>query len=295
MKKNNKGFSVITVIVAIAFIGIMAMIVLYMSMSNFHMKVTDLKAKDSFYKAENALDEIKSGLQEDVGEAMTDAYVEVLETYQHSGASEGEKQSKFQEKYVKNLRDRLKLKGTTDRYDMNKIQGYVDLLGEIDDTKESLMIVNPENTEPILSKGGTESGLVLKNLKVVYVDPKGRASIIETDIRLGMPHVTFPDAFTPPDLMKMNSIAGRGIICGEDAEAENIGKPIEIKGNVYAGQKIDANGIVFPDGKSIDIKDGQAVTVTNGEKERLVCLGEISVGNKGSFLIQEQRNCGHRD
>ena len=80
-RKKNQGFSLLTVIVSVAFIGIMAMLVLYMALANFNMKVTDLKGKDSFYTAEQALEEIRTGLQEDVGNAMSIAYTKVLETY----------------------------------------------------------------------------------------------------------------------------------------------------------------------------------------------------------------------
>ncbi len=45
------------------------------------MKITDLKGKDSFYTAERAIEEIRVGLQEDVGDSMSEAYIKVLETY----------------------------------------------------------------------------------------------------------------------------------------------------------------------------------------------------------------------
>ena len=79
--KQNKGFSLITVIIAVSFIGILGLLVLYMALSNFQMKITDLKGKDSFYTAERAIEEIRVGLQEDVGNSMSEAYIKVLETY----------------------------------------------------------------------------------------------------------------------------------------------------------------------------------------------------------------------
>ena len=57
--KQNKGFSLITVIIAVSFIGILGLLVLYMALSNFQMKITDLKGKDSFYTAERAIEEIR--------------------------------------------------------------------------------------------------------------------------------------------------------------------------------------------------------------------------------------------
>ena len=45
------------------------------------MKATDIKGKDSFYTAEQALEEIRMGLQQDVGDAMSTAYIKVMEAY----------------------------------------------------------------------------------------------------------------------------------------------------------------------------------------------------------------------
>lgn len=282
-KKDNNGFSVITVIVAIAFIGILAMLVLYISTANFQMKMTDLKAKDSFYTAENALDEIRTGLQTEVAEAMSDAYVEVLENYTDETSSNVEsldtiRQKAFQDKYLLNLRGRLQGTAPDNQYDMKKISGYVDMEKHLS-SDESLIIVNPQDKKPVMTKGGTKSGIVLKNLKVIYVDSKGHASIIETDIRLGMPEVTFPTPSTLPDLMNMIVVANKGIIFVDDDKVSE--KPIKINGSIYAGQDIDEKGVVGNDAKSIDIKEYTKVTVESGE--RLVCLGEIHVAAGAEF------------
>lgn len=287
-KLNNKGFSVITVIIAIAFIGIMAMLVLYISMSNFQMKVTDLKAKDSFYTAENAMDEIRAGLQQEVSEAMSDAYVEVLESYTDESTSNVEsleqvRQAAFQKKYIEKLKKRLALKENDRQYDMSIIRGFVDMLDPVTGInwlEESLKIVNPQGKYPDLIEDTEDTGIILKNLKVIYVDTKGRASIIETDIRLGMPRVTFPTPSTLPDLMNMIVVANKGMILGSsDSMGENSGE-ISIKGSVYAGQEMDGGGNVL-NKNSLVIKPGQKVSLGSGE--RFVCLGEINVGNGASF------------
>lgn len=66
-----------------------------------------------------------------------------------------------------------------------------------------------------------KSGILLKNLKVIYVDPKGHAAIIETDIRLGVPAVQFPTPSTLPDLMNMIVVADGGIVCEGNAVSES--------------------------------------------------------------------------
>lgn len=71
---------------------------------------------------------------------------------------------------------------------------------------------------------------MLKNLKVIYVDPKGYASIIETDIRLGIPKVQFPTPSTLPDLMNMIVVADKGIICKAGGN-----ETTTISGSIYSG------------------------------------------------------------
>ena len=78
-RQQNQGFSLFTVLIAVSFVGILGLLVLYIALSNFNMKITDLKGKNSFYTAERALEEIRTGLQEDVGNAMSKAYTQVLE------------------------------------------------------------------------------------------------------------------------------------------------------------------------------------------------------------------------
>ena len=114
-RKKNQGFSLLTVIVAVAFIGILGLLILYIAMANFQMKITDMKGKDSFYTAEKALEEVRTGLQEDVGEAMSVAYIKVLETYsKDSDVSSADatldelRQASFKELFVKELVSRLK-------------------------------------------------------------------------------------------------------------------------------------------------------------------------------------------
>ena len=57
--QNNSGFSMITVILALAFVGIIAMLVIYLVMANLSMQMSNKREKDGFYTAERVLTEIK--------------------------------------------------------------------------------------------------------------------------------------------------------------------------------------------------------------------------------------------
>lgn len=290
-RQQNQGFSLFTVLIAVSFVGILGLLVLYIALSNFNMKITDLKGKDSFYTAERALEEIRTGLQEDVGNAMSKAYTQVLESYNVENRSQDssmdrQRQSEFQDCFITELMRTLRVSKTEDNiYNMERLRGYVDL--EYDESKESLIITNPAGSAPLMKavknvgKNTENNGVLLKNLKVIYVDEKGRASIICTDIRLLVPEVQFPTPSTLPDLMNMIVVADKGIVC-EGTEST----PTSINGSIYAGNLPSA--LAADSETSIKVIPGASLNVESGDK--VVCKGEISVGLNSTFTSAESVN-----
>ena len=278
--KQNKGFSLITVIIAVSFIGILGLLVLYMALSNFQMKITDLKGKDSFYTAERAIEEIRVGLQEDVGNSMSEAYIKVLETYDKDENStdvvlDKQRQNDFVNEFIKKLANRLKKDSDQSKYDLDYLKKYLDM--EISEN-ETLIVTTPSDKEPVMTKDN-KNGILLKNLKVIYVDPKGYASVIETNIRLGIPKVQFPTPSTLPDLMNMIVVAGKGIICE--------GGNTTISGSIYSGilQDINNNTILEKNPyTSIWVKSGANLDIQSGDK--IVSAGEIYMEPNASFTSE---------
>ena len=119
--QSNRGFSLFAVIIAVSFIAILGLLVTYIAISNFYMKVTDLKGKDSFYTAEQGLEEIKVGLQQDVGTAMSKAFTEVMENYDRDSASgnaqDADRQEKYRELFIDYLKKTLKISEIPGQYD----------------------------------------------------------------------------------------------------------------------------------------------------------------------------------
>lgn len=62
-QKDNRGAAMVTAIITIMFIAILGSTLISMAYSNYIMKVNNYKAKDNFYNAEIALNEIKATLQ----------------------------------------------------------------------------------------------------------------------------------------------------------------------------------------------------------------------------------------
>lgn len=290
--KSNKGFSMITVILTVGLVGILVMLVVYMVVANFLMKMSNLKEKDAFYTAERALEEIRTGLQEDVAESMSESYTSVMESYSRSSSNTGvamdeQRQNAYERQFLSILQTRLK--GTETRtgyYDIGKLRNYVDLDKEdsFDAQKESLVITTISEKQQILDVDYTNKKVTLKNLKVIYIDARGHAAIIQTDIQLGVPQIQFPTPSTLPDLMNMIVVAGQGIYCTTD-NPDNLtvtDNSNEIQGSVYAGilpeakRKVDSTSDT-----SIYLEPGTILKISKGE--RTVSAGEITVGNQASF------------
>ncbi len=83
--KNENGSTLITVIVIVAFMSILATVMLYLSGENYKMKATDLKTKSSFYEAEEVVELMKTQLALDVAEASKPAYTLTSINYIQSG------------------------------------------------------------------------------------------------------------------------------------------------------------------------------------------------------------------
>lgn len=292
-KKNNKGFSLFAVIVAIAFTGILGMLVVYIAMSNFYMKITDWKGKDSFYTAEQAIEEIRVGLQEVAGDAMSEAYIQVLEEYEGKADSDTpqdeERQLMFCKLFYTRLNDKLQeiLNSSHPVTDSILQDKYVDLkVGE----NETLQIVDPAlvvNPDPATQsdKITKKSKIKLNNMKAIYVDSKGRASIIKTDIWIGIPEVKFATPSTLPDLMSMVVVANGGIVCESDPDVSTEGN--KLSGSIYAGKINDEN----LENKSANQKDVSILVKPNGKLsvlsgKYLVCSDEVNVGANSSFTSQ---------
>lgn len=63
LKKDNKGSAMISVIIAVAFIGILASSLMYMSYNNYSTKVMNSKSKSNFYGAESTLTKVTTSLR----------------------------------------------------------------------------------------------------------------------------------------------------------------------------------------------------------------------------------------
>lgn len=78
LKKNNKGSTLIIVLVVVTFIAILGTTSIATAMFNYKMKIIDKETKKAFYTAEEAVDEIYSGLGMVSMNKLSEAYSEEM-------------------------------------------------------------------------------------------------------------------------------------------------------------------------------------------------------------------------
>ena len=100
---DNNGSALLTVIIVITFITILATTLLYMTSMNYQMKQADYQNKQSFYKCETMLDDLKGRLTRDVSMAFQESYKAVMTQYMTLDATA--RQEEFQKAYMEALKD----------------------------------------------------------------------------------------------------------------------------------------------------------------------------------------------
>ena len=84
-KLSNSGSTLVTVVVVVAFLSILATIMLYVSGQNFKTKMIDQKTKTSFYEAEEVIELLKTRLVVEVAAASEPAFSKTSMDYIQSG------------------------------------------------------------------------------------------------------------------------------------------------------------------------------------------------------------------
>lgn len=267
----------VLVLVAMGMGMILVGVLMNIAMLNYQMKVTEYKSKDNFYSAEVVMDQIHAGLEQEVSDSVAAAYSKTMQYYGMSGSTEATRKTSFKENYINSLRGKLKdgtddskyLLGSESDYDATTGLYQKGLLAYLD--KDLVQMyragLDPDNKSNIVkiacadgidySMEATTTGLILKGLKVEYVDSTGFYSVIQTDIEIGYPDVALQEASVIPNVFEYSVIA--------DTALENKAAKATIKDSIYAGTKgvnVAAGRLDF-DGAQYLVTPGE-ITVNNG-------------------------------
>lgn len=194
--KDNAGSAIVTVLVVVAFMTILATIMLYVSGSNFQMKATDYRTKESFYYAETPVEELRAQLVEDVQVAFARAYAETAAEYAGLGDPDLVRNT-YRQRFCDEMNDLWWIHGGKVTVDSNPV---------IDWNEGIRAVVSQPPTgggswtlTPITPSAGMDESefnaknrLIMRGVEFTYVSPGGYASIISTDFCIVIPEVQWP-------------------------------------------------------------------------------------------------------
>lgn len=255
--KDNSGMSIISVIVAVGFVCVLVSIILTTSVVNYKMRSVNAFSKDSFYSAEQVLDEIKVGLQQLSADSLSSAYVSVLKNYADEDMSSSAKNELVKVEFFKNIETQLGYQGKGGKYIAMPVDGSSEGLYKY--LKDATQWHPATSTEDYgygaFLRGNKlegdyyvgemleyqNEGIYLKDLVVYYQDGNGFVSAIKTDIHLAYPGFNFSNPVMP-------DISSFCFVTDTKLEQKNLGVlkgsaySTTVKGDSYA-YSIDMEGV----------------------------------------------------
>lgn len=302
LHKDNKGMSIVTVIVAIGFALVLVNALLLTSTINYKMRNVNVYSKDSFYSAEQVLDEIYVGLQQIVSDGISSSYMKVLANYDAGTMSTAEKNELVKSYFYQHVENELAVKsGSGFSYiampaDAANLkvnhstaeaagvsEGLYGLLKEStrwhdeggDASKAygaflraSAHMTLPDGSEafvgPMLESN--KDGIYLRDLYIYYRDSNGFVSTIKTDIHLVYPEFSF-DNTDIPEISKYCFITDTKLSEKHTGTTRTGAFNTKISGDAYA-YSLEASGTNFdftaPTGVSNLAVIGSEASITNG-------------------------------
>lgn len=183
-KLNNSGVALVTVVVVIAFISVMATVILYASGMNYYMKATDMNVKESFYDGETALEEVKAALIADAGEAYKAAYRDTMVNFANLATGTAREES-YKKEFVRAFKEKWEARITP----MGAPATNLDYLKTLVEGKYATGLSLSVADNLVLDVSHEADGyVVIKGVKLSYVVDNYNTEI-ETDFMIKAPEL----------------------------------------------------------------------------------------------------------
>ncbi len=265
-KMDNKGFSLILVIICMTFIGVLATMILSVAVNNVQMRVVEQESSDNFYSAEEVLDEVRANVEKQANIALGDAYTLFLQKYALTAPKMRE------QVFIDSLTDVLK-----NLFQKDFVDAFASTAEEDAFNSKYLGIATGATGVSFGRAEGMEvddsnsdySTITLQGVKVTYTDEEGNSTTIKTDLVV---KVTYPKFFE--DNVAGPAFLDYAIISDGNVEKNTGGDATvsTIRGCVYSG-----NDLIVSDGanlavqapyvivkNTIDVKNNSTLSIDKG-------------------------------
>ncbi|MBR6152244.1 MAG: hypothetical protein IKQ25_13265 [Lachnospiraceae bacterium] len=287
LRKDNRGASLIAVLISLAVVSVMGIIIAQITVTNIQMKEVERQSKTNFYDAERVMDDLTSGLNGFAATAMETAYNDMLGQYRKVTAEGATAKEIFARKYLDNMKDVFDagvtgkeplsrmISGTTKPaytrgyYSIAKVKSALskDFTGTeyTDDQRDEFVkIAAPDAGAPDCAAyyhvDYENMQFILEGIKVSVKDKNGNIVNIMTDLVFHVPEINIDGSNLVKEFMRYSLIADTQISVGSTG--------INVDGNVYAGHE----GIVAT---------GNSQANFTGKK--IITRGDITVMSKGQL------------
>jgi hypothetical protein len=297
LRKDNRGATIVIVLVAMTLVTILGAVLLYLSLVNIQMKRTDREGKLNFYDAEAVTNEIRAGLQEAASFAISEAYTDYLIHYNNKPAvGEGLTPEEIEEAIKKAKQEEFaeQFRNALYSYEHNGRKLFTGL-GQYDADVLKLFVTNPDGADILGNSPGdpahgtvTEdtSGVTLQGIEVSYTKD-GYETTIRTDIRISVPSLEAKGT----TVMTQMLLPAYALIANQSLVQSAGGGGATVNGNAYAGAVALEGG-----GNSFYVQDADYfitpgnLTVTSGEAvfnaASALWAGGVDIINGGKLTLQ---------
>ena len=282
-KLNNQGSTLLTVIIIIAFIGILGSMMLSVTMTNLQMKMIERKSKENFYTCESTLDEMRTRLHEITVEKIREVYEDDILMNMSTYIALTDEELKTE------LRNKVSLGLVKDELGNTMGINDIDLLAGIPvGGKDNLISLE---FEPYLTPLPIE-GYIVRNIDIsessisimpqegiafsnilVSMTVNDFESRIRTDIIVELPEFLFDDGLQTIIYRMEQPYKDYALIADGRIESDQFFGSNHINGSVYAGRGITV---------SSQMTDNHSLVINGGN---IVTRGDISVEDTGRLDI----------
>lgn len=103
LTRDKKGSATITVIVTMLMVIALGSALLFAAYTSYRVALAQRDERQNLYSAERAMDDIRTGLQNEVSKALSAAYTKTLTEYAKSGEAQADAQERFAESFKNEL------------------------------------------------------------------------------------------------------------------------------------------------------------------------------------------------